>query len=79
MKKYLAILLMILTLTACSSSTPYGDCVGIGDEDSRDPTLHYKLSAWNLAMGVIFFELIVPPIVLLGRSDDHNWHLSLYS
>lgn len=50
----------ILLLSGCVKHTQYGDCVGIGDD--QDPKLKYKLSSRNLAVGIIFFELIVPPI-----------------
>lgn len=53
---------MVAVLGGCSNATQYGKCVGIDDE--RDPTLKYKLSAWNIAMGIIFVEMIIPPIVV---------------
>ena len=60
---------MILTLilvVSCTERTKFGPCVGMGD-DNRNPNLIYKLDGWNLAMGLIFVELIVPPIIVLAN------------
>jgi hypothetical protein len=54
------LILAVSLLAACTSKTDFGPCIGLGDD--RDPKLEYKLSAWNVAMGVIFVELIAPPI-----------------
>ena len=63
MKKTLAIaVLLIAALSGCSNANQYGKCVGI--DDARDPSLTYKLSVWNIAMGIIFVEMIIPPIVV---------------
>lgn len=62
MKKTLIAALLIVALSGCSNSTEYGTCVGF--DDKRDPTLDYKLSAWNIAMGIIFVEMIIPPLVV---------------
>lgn len=62
MKK--ALLAALLLLAACTSSTPYGPCIGAFDEP--DPKLIYKTSGWNIAMGIIFFEMIVPPIIVVA-------------
>lgn len=60
------ILISILLLSAgCTSSNEYGPCVGIGAD--RDPKLSYRLSAWNIAMGVIFVEFLVPPIMVAAE------------
>jgi hypothetical protein len=58
--KMVILLCSILMLAGCVSKTEFGECVGLGEP--QDPNLHYKLSAWNIAMGVIFVELIAPPI-----------------
>ncbi len=54
--------LLVLT-TACTQNTKWGDCIGAFDEPLPDRT--YKVSTWNVAMAVIFFELIVPPIIVI--------------
>jgi hypothetical protein len=60
--KFTMIALMFALLAGCTSKTEFGPCVGLGDD--KDPALTYKLSAWNIAMGVIFIELIAPPIFI---------------
>lgn len=61
--KKLFVVLLLAALAGCATKTEYGDCIGLIDEGK--PGLHYKLSAWNLFMGVLFFELIVPPIIVV--------------
>jgi hypothetical protein len=63
--KLLALLLLV-SLLGCESSTKYGRCVGINDV--KDPTLVYKYSARNLIIGVVFFQMIAPPI-LVGLNE----------
>lgn len=62
MKVAAALLLCTLLLTACESRTDYGHCVGLGEK--QNPKLHYKVSARNVTVGVIFIELIAPPIIV---------------
>ena len=50
-------------LSGCESRTDYGDCVGIGDHQKKN--LEYKLSPRNIVIGVVFFELIAPPVYVL--------------
>lgn len=63
MKRALAAVLLLLALVGCTSRTEYGECVGAFDE--RDPHLIYKVSGWNIAMAVLFWELVAPPIVVI--------------
>lgn len=60
--KALLLVLALALVSGCVSRTEYGSCVGIYQK--RNPKLEYKLSARNLAVGIIFFELIAPPIVV---------------
>lgn len=70
MKKLLPLFILFL-LTACRSevilpneTTPVS-CVGFNTpENERDSTLVYKISARNLVVGIIFFELIAPPVIV---------------
>lgn len=65
MKKLALILAMALTFSACTSSTQYGECIGINDDEN--PALRYEYSAWNIIVGVIFVETIfVPALVVLN-------------
>jgi len=59
-----AILLCLLALlVGCESSTKYGECVGLSDK--KNPALEYKVSAQNLIVGIVFIELIAPPVIVL--------------
>lgn len=62
MKKILSVMLMTLLLTACTTRTDYGKCIGIGGDEK--PHLEYDISYWNIFMGVVFSETIVVPIVV---------------
>lgn len=64
MKKIAAVALL-MTLVGCTSRTELGECIGAFDDG--DPGLVYSTNGWNVAMGVIFFELVVPPIVVLAN------------
>lgn len=67
MKKVIAVIAVILLavmLAGCTTSTSFGPCVGVDDSD-RNPTLHYKLSVWNVILAVIFVETIVVPVVVV--------------
>lgn len=59
----LLLILAMLALAGCTSRTPHGECIGAFDE--KDPKKIYKISGWNIAMGIVFFEMIVPPIVVI--------------
>jgi hypothetical protein len=59
-----ALVLIAVALSGCASRTDYGDCVGLGEK--QNPQLRYKVSVRNVAVGVIFIELIVPPIVVVA-------------
>lgn len=59
----LLIVVAILILSGCEKRTDYGKCVGLGE--SQNPSLHYKLSSRNVIVGVIFIELIIPPIIVV--------------
>lgn len=63
MKKFIAAALAALTFTSCTLSTDHGDCIGAFDEPR--PDLVYDTSTWNIVMGVIFFEMIFPPLVVV--------------
>ena len=56
----LASALLLAALAGCTTRTEHGPCIGLGDD--KDPALIYKLSAWNLFLGIVFIELIAPPL-----------------
>jgi len=64
MKKLLVILALAL-LAGCTSRTEFGQCVGIAED--KDPSLIYKLSIWNMVLGLVFAELIVPPVIVVAE------------
>jgi hypothetical protein len=53
---------LVLFLAACQSRTDIGKCVGVNDK--QDPAFVYRVSTRNIIVGVIFFEMIAPPIVV---------------
>jgi hypothetical protein len=61
--KFLIGLLTVLSLTDCTSKTPYGDCVGINGQES--PALKYEYSSKNAIVGIVFFEFVAPPVIVL--------------
>jgi hypothetical protein len=60
----LLVMLLSVSLTAaCRSETDYGQCVGVNDE--KDPALVYKYSTRNIIIGLLFAEMIAPPVVVI--------------
>ncbi len=57
----IAAVTLISLLTACTSETEYGECIGINGD--KDPTLVYHVSIWNVIVSVVFIETLVVPIV----------------
>lgn len=64
--KRIVILLALALLAGCTTRTDYGPCIGLADD--KDPKLVYKVSAWNVFLGVFFFGLIAPPIFVVVDS-----------
>lgn len=62
MKKLLLSLVMAASVSGCKSETEYGKCVGLGEEYREDPSLEYRPSIRNIIVGVVFFELVAPPV-----------------
>lgn len=63
MAKLLAFVVLVL-LAGCETRTDYGACIGAFDK--QNPKLNYKLSVRNTLVGVVFVEMIVPPIVVIA-------------
>ena len=61
--KNLLILGALFLFTSCASRTDFGECVGVNDD--RNPDLVYQVSARNVVIGVIFAEMIFPPILVI--------------
>ena len=75
--RLLIIVVGVLTLLAgCTSRTEFGDCIGLADD--RQPNLIYKVSAWNIVVAILGFEMIAPPIFVavdetfcpIGKKDE---------
>jgi hypothetical protein len=63
MKRIVLMIIFGFILSSCTTRTDYGPCVGIADE--KDPNLTYKVSAWNLVIGIFFMGLVAPPVFVL--------------
>jgi hypothetical protein len=72
-KMIAAIIIGVLAFNtvACSAptktinGTTYSD-YGLFNPDDKNPNVRYEPNWWNVAMGVIFFEMIIPPIYVFG-------------
>lgn len=60
--KYL-IIVGLLILSSCTSKNQYGDCIGLNQKEN--PKLKYQYSAGNIAVAVVFAEMVAPPIIVL--------------
>lgn len=68
MFKKISLCFLVLTLTACQSVSTLPDgkkaaCVGINDD--KNPQYVYKFSVRNIIVGIIFVELVAPPVIVL--------------
>lgn len=63
MKKLTVAVLLISLLAGCTSSTEFGPCIGAFDD--KNPKLVYRVSAWNLVVGIMTFSLIAPPVFVI--------------
>jgi len=64
MKKLTILFALLVLLSGCTTRTEYGNCIGAFDD--KNPSLLYKLSAWNLFVAIFFSSLIVPPIIVVA-------------
>ena len=55
-----AILILVILMSGCTTRTQYGPCIGVADD--KNPELVYKVSAWNVFVGIMASGLIYPPI-----------------
>jgi hypothetical protein len=60
----LLVIAALALVAGCQSETPLGQCVGLNGRATRDSTLVYEYSARNIVLGIVFAELIVPPVVV---------------
>ena len=71
MKKLFLALCLVLVLASCANEKtidgityrPYG----LLNEDScKNDSIQYEMSGWALASGIVFFELVAPPVYTFG-------------
>ncbi len=63
MKLSVALLAIMLLTTACTSHTPYGECIGV--QTQENPKLNYEISWWNAFVGIFFSETIIVPVIVI--------------
>lgn len=73
MKKLVLLICVAITLIAssCADSKtingvtyrPYGF---FNESSCKNDSVHYEVSGWAVCSGVIFFEMVVPPIYTFG-------------
>lgn len=62
----LALSLSLLALfSGCTSENHLGACVGLSEP--QNPKLVYAPAPENILMGIVFFEMIVPPYMVLAH------------
>lgn len=64
-----ALLAIALMAQGCNSATKVDGvavpCIGAFDDG--DPSYVYSTNGWNVAMAVVFFQLVIPPIVVIAN------------
>lgn len=60
MSKYPLVLVILLTISGCRTSTEHGECVGINDK--KKDNLMYEISVRNVVLGIVFSESIFVPV-----------------
>lgn len=63
MRKKLLGIILLATLAACESERPEGKCIGLNGKPK--PGVEYEYSTGNIIVGVVFMEMIAPPIIVL--------------
>jgi hypothetical protein len=66
--KIISISLLTIAIAGCQSVSTLPDgrnaaCVGINGV--KDPQYVYNYSVRNIVLGIIFIELIIPPVIIL--------------
>lgn len=67
MSRLVALLVLLAVAAGCESRTEYGECVPV-DQSHERPDLEYRISVRNAVLGVIFVEMIFPPIIVLAAA-----------
>jgi hypothetical protein len=61
--RLIAVAMIFSLLTACTSRTQYGECIGAFEEGKKD--LYYKPSVLNIVLAVLFVETIIVPVFVI--------------
>lgn len=64
MKLNALLLALALAVSGCTTRTSGGECIGIADD--KVPGVQYKVSVWNVIVGLLFIETIVVPVVVVA-------------
>lgn len=62
MRKLLTVLMVGTLCSSCIKHTEYGECIGV--QDKAQMKKEYRLSYWNIFIGLIFSETIIVPVVV---------------
>lgn len=66
------VVVLLTSLTGCEARTKtinnvtYRDYGVFNQDDNKNPNIQYEPNWWNIVIGIVFFELIVPPIYVFG-------------
>lgn len=70
--KNIIIALVISLLAGCTSpsltvnNVTYPDYGLFNQDDNKDGNIRYEPNWWNIIIGIIFVEMIIPPIAVFG-------------
>lgn len=62
MMKIISILLLTALLTGCTTSTQYGECKGLINQEEKEKDLKYTVDGMNIFWAFIFSETLVVPL-----------------
>ena len=70
-KLFLILVVLVLFCTSCAENKtidgvtyrPYGL---LNEKECKNDSINYEVSGWAVFSGVLFFEMIVPPIYTFG-------------
>ena len=57
--------MLLVVLVGCTSGNRAGRCIGAFDTPKAG--VEYETSGWNIAMGIIFVELVIPPVLVIAN------------
>lgn len=60
----LIMIILLTTLSACSTRTDLGECIGA--DDREDKRFLYDVNLKNVIIGILFFQTVLVPINVVG-------------